>query len=144
MPKIISETLGYGDRINRERATNIKAAHAEEALLGMMLIYPEYAKKVKSGEVELGADDFVTDFNRRVFETMISDDGGTDIGILAQSFSFDEIARIEGMAEKRAELSDNGDAAFSGYVAALKSEKKPEGTDDIGATLAILEKKKQK
>ena len=142
VPKIISETLGYGDRINRERATNIKAAHAEEAILGMMLIYPEYAKKVKSGEVELSADDFVTDFNRRVFETMISDDGGTDIGILAQSFSFDEIARIEGMAEKRSELSDNGDAVFSDNVAALKSAKKPDGGDDIEAALAILKRKK--
>lgn len=142
VPKIISETLGYGDRINRERATNIKAAHAEEAILGMMLIYPEYAKKVKSGEVELKADDFVTDFNRRVFETMISDDGGTDIGILAQSFSFDEIARIEEMAEKRSELSDNGDAVFVDNVAALKSAKKPDGGDDIEAALAILKKKK--
>lgn len=142
MPKIISETLGYGDRINRERSSNIKAAHAEEAIIGMMLIYPEYAEKIRSGTIELKPDDFVTDFNRRVFEAMISDDGGTDIGMLAQSFSFDEIARIEGMAEKRAELSDNGDAVFSDNVAALKSEKKPDDSDDIGATLAILNRKK--
>ena len=144
MPKIISETLGYGDRINRERATNIKAAHAEEAIIGMMLIYPELAAKVKSGAVELEADDFVTDFNRRVFEAMISDEGGTDIGMLAQSFSVDELSRIEGMAEKRAELSENGDEVFLSNVAALKGEKKPESADDIEATLAILNKKKQK
>lgn len=141
VPKIISETLGYGDRINRERASNIKAAHAEEAIIGMMLIYPEYAEKIKAGTIELSPDDFVTDFNRRVFETMISDDGGTDIGMLAQSFSFDEIARIEGMAEKRAELSDNGDEVFRENAAALKNERKPASADDIEATLAILNRK---
>lgn len=143
VPKIISETLGYGDRINRERATNIKAAHAEEAIIGMMVVYPEYAEKIKAGKIGLSADDFVTDFNRRVFEAMISEDGGTDIGMLAQSFSFDEIARIEGMAEKRSELSDNSEAVFRDNVAALKNEKKPDGGDDIEATLAILNRKKQ-
>ena len=142
MPKIISETLGYGDRINRERASNIRAAHAEEAIIGMMLIYPEYAERIKAETIELVPDDFVTDFNRRVFEAMISDDGGTDIGMLAQSFSFDEIARIEGMAEKRAELSDNSEAVFRDNVTALKNEKKPDGADDIEATLAILNRKK--
>lgn len=60
-------SLGVGDRVNRDYAKNVKAAHAEETVLGLMLLFPEYTEQVRSGKTELTEDDFVTEFNRRVF-----------------------------------------------------------------------------
>lgn len=142
--RVLSETMGYGDRINRDRSANIKAAKAEEAILGIMLLYPETAAMVKSGRIDLKADDFVTEFNRRVFSAFISDDMGADIGLLAGAFSVEEIARIQSMAETRAALSDNGEDVMKENIAVLRREKDSGSADgdDISAAMALLKNKK--
>jgi len=142
IPKIISETLGYGDRINRERASNVKAARAEEAIIGILMLYPEHIDMIRSGKIGLSADDFVTEFNRRVFEAIMSPDCGADIGMLAQTFGVDEISRISSMSERRAELTDNGESVLIENVNALKNENNTQADDDISAALAIINKKK--
>ena len=142
--RVLSETLGYSDRINRDRSANIKAAKAEEAILGIMLLYPETVAMIKSGKIALCADDFVTEFNKRVFSALISDEGGADIGVLAGMFSVEEIARIQSMAETRAALSDNGERVLCESIDALRREKDREsiGGDDISAAMALLKNKK--
>lgn len=144
VPKIISKTAGYGDRINRERASNLKAARAEEAIIGMMLYRTELCEVVRSGRAGIAANDFQTEFNRRVFEAVMTREGGSDIGILAESFTVEEIARIESMIERRAELSDNGEKVFLENAAALKAEKNDAEDDDLSRAMAILGKKKKK
>ncbi|MBR0235916.1 MAG: DNA primase [Clostridia bacterium] len=138
---VISKTVGYGDRINRERAQNIKASRAEESIIGMMILYPELREAVVSGRVQIGPDDFLTEFNRRAFESVLK--RGSDIGLIAQDFTVEEIARIEDAVERRAELSDNGEAVLIDNVNALKGEKKA-ADDDLGAALEILKKKTKK
>lgn len=143
IPKIISDTLGYGDRINRERATNIKASRAEETIIGILLLYPEYVEKIKSGDIDLKAEDFITEFDRRVFEALISPDIGADIGMLGQTFGVDEISKISGMIERRAELTDNGENVLKENIEALRHEKNSMADDDISAVLAIIKNKKK-
>ena len=142
LPKIISETVGYGDRINRERASNVKASRAEEAIIGILMLYPENVEKIRSGKIALGADDFLTEFNRKVFEAIMSPDCGADIGMMAQTFGIDEISRISSMTERRAELRDNGEDVLIENVKALKNEKNSLADDDISAALAIIKNKK--
>lgn len=138
---VISKTVGYGDRINRERAQNIKASRAEESIIGMMILYPELREAVVDGRVQIAPDDFLTEFNRRAFESVLK--RGSDIGLIAQDFTVEEIARIEDAVERRAELSDNGEAVLIDNVNALKGEKKA-ADDDLGAALEILKKKTKK
>lgn len=142
IPRIISDTVGYRDRINRERASNVKAARAEEAIIGMIILYPEFKERVRTGAIKLESDDFITEFNRRVFDTIMSVDGGADMGMLAGLFSVDEMAIVQGMAERRAELSNNSESVFVDNIEALKKEKKPQSADAIEATLEILKRKK--
>jgi len=139
--KIISETLGYGDRINRERPLNIKAAKSEEAIIGIMLLFPELADKIKKGSIALSGENFKTEFNRRVFSSILGIEGKADIGMLGAEFSVDEIARIVEMTEKRAELNDNSEKVLMQNIEALKSQEKLPDGDDIAAALEILNRK---
>ncbi|MBQ1984681.1 MAG: DNA primase, partial [Clostridia bacterium] len=40
--KVVRQSAGFGDRINPDYAKNVAAAKAEEAVLGMLLLYPEH------------------------------------------------------------------------------------------------------
>ncbi|MBQ4602995.1 MAG: DNA primase [Clostridia bacterium] len=56
------------DKNNPERAKNLGAAKAEETLIASFLRNPDFYKKLKE---KISPDDFVTAFNRRVFECLI-------------------------------------------------------------------------
>ncbi|MBR5767941.1 MAG: DNA primase, partial [Clostridia bacterium] len=70
------------DRINPQRIGNLAAATAEEAILGILTIYPENIPAVTSGELKLRPEDFVTDFNRRIFREMVKYGSDFDIGLI--------------------------------------------------------------
>ncbi len=141
--KIVSDTLGYGDRINRDFVKNAKAARAEEAILGILMLHPELAGDIRSGKLPLSPSDFLTEFGRRVYETLLSCEGHFDIGTLGESFTLDEISRITGMQTKRAELT-NDTKVLADLVKTLKNEAPPEKTDDaLSDILSLIEKKKK-
>ena len=140
--------MGIGDKINPDAAKNIRATATEEALLGLLMIYDEYRADVISGKVELSADDFVTAFNRRVFEAVMAleGDGGFDFSLLGDSFNTDEISRIQSMIVKRRMLTENGVAVFRECVKTLKEQEKlssEESADDgIDSIMKLLQKKR--
>lgn len=129
------ETLRhYGDRINPDAMKTVRGAETEEQLLGILMLYPEYFSRPCGKEIS--ADDFVTDFNRRVFEQLvkISNSGDEfDISSLNEVFTPDEMGRIHSMYRKRKALSVNDEAALSLLHKSLKEEKKklssPKGQD---------------
>ena len=121
---IFRQTEGYGDRINPDKLKNVKAARAEEAILGMMLLGNEYIKKIKDKEIELSGDDFFTEFNKRVYIEIINlADGeiGFDEGLLARTFSVDEMGRIIKMKIDRSSLVNN-EEIFKECVMRLKQD----------------------
>lgn len=122
--KIESRALGVGDKINPERASRLKAASAEEAILGIMMLYPERRNEVFGGKTELSEEDFVTAFNKRVFLGLkkLHGEGLSDIGALGADFSEEEMGRIYEMQLKREGLDSSSDAVFSDNVSALKAE----------------------
>ncbi len=142
--RIVEKTAGIGDRINPDKMKYLRAASAEETVLGILLLFPERISALV-GAHELKEDDFVTAFNRRVFAylcTCIAEHAHFDMGYLGETFTDAEIGYITGMQAQRARLTDNGDAVFADAVHHLRSEgtriRQNEGSatdDDIRAIL---------
>lgn len=62
--RLFAELRDVNDRINPQRPQNLKAAKAEEDIISILLNYPDKIDKI---EKIVSDDDFITDFNRRVF-----------------------------------------------------------------------------
>ena len=120
-----NDAIGIGDRINTDGIKNIRAKGAEEAIIGLMLVYEEYRSAIVSGKVGLSASDFFSEFHSRAFSkiTELESDGGFDFSLLSEFFSIDEIGRLQGLISKRRELSENGMDVFRKCVDTLKEEK---------------------
>ena len=127
---------GVGDKINPERAENLKAAMAEEAILGILLLYPEKMARFAKEDSPLKESDFVTAFNRRIFVALqnMFAAGSIDISLLGAEFSNDEVSRIYQIQMKREGLTSNSDEALVDNIKALKSIK-ASASDDIAALI---------
>ena len=142
--------LALDDRVNPEAAGNIRAAAAEDTVLGLMLLYEEHRRAVREGAVSLTADDFVTAFNRRVFEEIMeleNSDGGFSTAVLGEQFDPDEMGRLAKLAQARRNLSENGQSVLKAAVRTLQDEKNAVTKDDAppeDSLERLLEKKRQK
>ena len=143
--KIVMSSLGVGDRVNRDYAKNVKAAHAEETVLGLMLLFPEYTEKVRNGKTELTVDDFVTEFNRRVFDRLLESGSEGGLGSFADEFSPEEISRMSSMLVARQELTDNSESVFEESINALKRavSESADKDGDIDSLMKLIESKKR-
>jgi len=140
--KIMMDAGGIGDRINPDYAKNVRAAAAEEAIISIILTYPELLKRVKDKTYDLLPGDFFTEFGKRVFEeTMKLYDGETDFdyGLLGSVFSTDEMGRITSIVLKRDKLSSNGEKELSDCIKVLKKEK---NRDSLSLDALLAEKRK--
>lgn len=143
--------LGIGDKINPEAAGNVRGAAAEDAIIGLLLLYGEHRRAVKEGTISLTGEDFITSFGRRAFQQIMAletEDGGYDFSLLGQFFTPDEMGRLAKLEQNRRALSENGTAVLRAAVDTLREEKQRQGgqdatpLEDIGRLLA--EKRKQK
>ena len=126
-----NKSLGIGDRVNPEHAQNPKAVAAEEAILGIMMLHPERAAKIRSGECDLSESDFVTGFNRRLFSSILklNEEGKNDVGMLGNEYTDAEMSRIYEIQVKRNGLDSASEEVFSDNVAALRKAKASQITD---------------
>ena len=115
---------GVGDRINPQRMTYLRAARAEEDLLSVLLAWPEKAGAIKAA---VPPEDFVTDFNRRVYLALLDQleqpTAAEPGAFLSQYFNPDEMGRIMGFVAS-CEALNADDAAVDRAVEILKEEKK--------------------
>ena len=138
------------NRVNRDAAKNIKANAAEEAILSLMLIFDNLRAEVASGKHELSADDFLTDFGRRVFIALCDterSESGFSKAMLGQHFNVDELGKLEELEQTRRKYTKNDSEALLTYIANLKEEKKnAENEGDFNYILqmkrAAMQKKK--
>ena len=137
-----------GDHVNRDAARYIKANAAEEAIIGMMLIFDELRREVVTGKIDLCADDFSTAFGRKVFEVISELEGGEygfSKAMLGVYFSVDEIGRLEQIEQSRRGYTKNDREVMLECVRNLKEEKKlSEKSDDIDFILQSKRDKTQK
>ena len=143
----------FGDRVNTDAAKNIRAGQAEEVLLGLILIYDEFRREAAEGRVPIRAEDFSTEFGRRVFEEICRlerSEYGFSKSLLPERFNADELGRIERMEIERRSLNRNDRDVFLAAIAAIKEEKaRASTTDDFAEELrrkqeAYREKQKNK
>ncbi len=141
-----NDAMGIGDRINVDGIKNIKARAAEEAVIGLMLMYDEFRSLVASKKVDVSVQDFFSEFHARVFEHIVEfeKNGEYDFSLLGQFFTPEEMGRLEGLEQKRRALSENGRDVFLGCVETIKSEKRlsSDATDSIDEIRLLLEKKR--
>ena len=154
MQEIIRKTSGFGDHVNRDTVKNVSAVSIEENLLGILLCYPEFIKRVKDGALDLTADDFYSEFNKRVFSSIMSRYDPTrafDFGVLAEDFDADEMGRITSMLVRRQQLSSNSEEVLRDLISRLKDETRLRALeasgskeDELRAIMDILQKKGRK
>ena len=117
----------YGDRVNPDAVKNVAANAAEEAILGMLLMYDEHREAVKNKKIEITADDFFTALGKKIFETIMelhNSEGGFSMAVMGENFSADEMGRIQKLLQMREALTDNGTKVLVSNVEALKNAKR--------------------
>lgn len=146
--KIKMDAMGIGDRTNPDAAKNIRANSAEEAIIGLLLMYDEYRDGVQKGKYVLEEEDFLSEFHSRVFAKIMElheTAGGFSFSLLGEFFTPDEMGRIHGLEQKRRALTQNGSEVFSECIRSLKDEKRSsDGDSGIDDIQRLLESKRQK
>ena len=124
----------YSNKVNPDAAKNLRASYAEETILGMMMIYPEYREGVLRGEYTLETDDFFTDFGRRAFNSImeLEANGGYIYALLGEYFNPDEMSALEDMQQRRRSLAENGTEVFKTSIDVLRHESQKEKVNASG------------
>lgn len=82
------------DKLNPQRKTYFAAAKAEEMLITLLMANPEFLRGV---DERISADDFVTDFNRRIYKSVtdrLREGKSAEISFLAGDLTDDEISAV--------------------------------------------------
>lgn len=88
------ELKGGYDRVNPERAGQLRAAKAEEMLIALLCKHPNLWQ---AAEKELKPEEFLTGFNRKVYQFILEEcraDQGGGMPVFAKAFDDKEMARI--------------------------------------------------
>ena len=130
--KKIQEAAGFGDKVNVDYAKAPSVATAEENVLGLMLLYPEYQKRVFEEKL-ISDEDFFTELNRRIFKFLmetyfLEENAPIDIN---EKFSPEEIGRITKMKLARMQLTDNGVEILNESIKSLKSAIKKKDAESV-------------
>lgn len=117
--RAVQNSAGYGDTVNTDKLRFSSEAPHEEAILGMLLLHPEFGKK--AAEL-LESEDFATAFNRKLWDLFKSDfAAGTEPFLTADGeLTPREIGAAEGYRASRASLGGNTEEAVLAHVNALK------------------------
>ncbi len=125
--------MGIRDKVNPEAAGNIQAAAAEEAIIGLLLLYGEHRKAVSTGQVPIGSESFVTAFHRRAFDCIMAleeTDGGFDFSLMGEYFSPEEMGRLARLEQNRRRLSENGTSVLRAAAETLSREREHRAAKD--------------
>lgn len=113
-------TLGFSDPVNRDYVRMPAVARAEEAIIGMVLSYPDLYLPILQGETPpITAESFLTEFNHRVFNDLLCTGNVQPDG---EQYTPDEVGRITRMKINRMQISDNGQQEFLNCCKKLKEE----------------------
>ncbi len=120
--ELIRMTAGISDRVNPDFAKRPRAARIEEDILCILLNHPEYST-LKCGDEPLKADDFFTEYGKRLFSFIFDahENETFSIGLLSSSFSHDEVSRAIGIMRMR-EGFPSDEESYKSYVNQLRRE----------------------
>ena len=142
--ELFRKSSGIGDRVNPSSAEFLKANKIEEAILGLIQLYPSHLKIVME---KMTVDNFVTPFCKKVFEKIkecYDSVGKFDIAFIQDAFNVDEISRITKMMAERQRLKTNGEDVLNDLISSLSKEKnEAEDSDSFDSILSAINKKKK-
>lgn len=99
MSQVIKQSEATQKRVNPEAATRVRAANAEEAVLGMVLLHPECFKTLSA---VLSPEDMVTPFNKALYTLLTQrQKEGKEIELtyLSEVYDNDEMAYLTKMVK---------------------------------------------
>ncbi|MGM9680640.1 MAG: DNA primase [Eubacteriales bacterium] len=107
--RLMRQSAGIGDRVNPDRMKNLRAASAEDAIFGILMIHPEYIGELRNQGLLPKEEDFVSSFGKKVYGLMLacSESGAFDESVLNADLTEDEIGRLNRLRIGRRDLSDN-------------------------------------
>lgn len=123
MSQVIRRSEETMKKANPEAAEHVRAASAEESLLGLLLLNPDYFGVVES---ELVPAEMATAFNRTLYERLLAryrTGAVIDLSVLAEEYEPEEMAYITGMlreSRERGTSLSKEDALY--YVGVIKKE----------------------
>ncbi len=97
LSQVLRRSEATTKKVNPDAARHVRAASAEESLLGLLLLHPDYIGEVSR---QLPPDSMVTPFNRGVYEALLArarQGALIDLSALAELYDPDEMAYISGM-----------------------------------------------
>lgn len=145
--KRIKETAaGFSDRINPDYIKAPAIAKNEENVLSLLLLYPDKRKMLFEDKL-LCAEDFYTEFNKRVFEMIESAyrAGEDSTEWINENFTPEEAGRIMRMKINRMALSSADNNVFRDSIDTLKrsvQKKEAANTNTFEGLDAILKRKR--
>ena len=140
--RLIAASQGIGDRVNTDFVKNPQAASAEEKILGIFLLHPEYLYEMKKKGQAPSADDFFSEFGKKVYRLMQDlEREYFDISALGSALSVEEIDRLQKLQMSRAKLANNKIELLYELLETLKHAKKK---SELSIEEIIRQKRNQK
>lgn len=142
--ELYRKSSGIGDRVNPGSAEFLKANKIEEAILGLIQLYPNHLKIAMD---KMKTEDFVTPFCKKVFEKIkecYEKTGKFDIAFIEDDFNVDEISRITKMMAERQRLNTNSEEILLDLISSLAKEKETSADGDTFDSILDAIKKKKK
>lgn len=115
------QMMGVQDKVNPEKSRNLRAARAEEALLGAMIDYPENSAYIIA---KLPPEKLITAFNRRVYMIIVGkmkDGKAISLTDLADSLSQSEMGLVAGYCARHAGIHA-GRQEVDSYICVILEE----------------------
>ncbi len=145
--KLQTRMSGRDDKINTEHSEKPRATKAEQNLIAFLINNPD---KLKIIESNIKSDDFVTDFNRKLFvyfSQRIKDEK-EPLTTLSLDFTSDEVGAIAGIISTYSQVAAT-DAALMEYINTIKEESSKPTREQIASASddeinAFLQKLKEK
>ncbi|MBQ9414490.1 MAG: DNA primase [Clostridia bacterium] len=109
LPQELKKERQETQRINPEALQYPEAAAAEEALIGLLLMHPDY---IEAAARELPAEDMLTSLNRKIYALLIERKQAgllVELSLLAVSFEDDQMAYITRIWNKAGTLGGSED-----------------------------------
>ena len=128
--KIKTQTAMPQDRLNPDAIKHKKEAKAEEIIICQLIRHPEDAVKIRE---TAPPEIFVTDFNKKVYEAILSKTDNTknfSLAFLSEVFSPDEVGKIHGIQAKNLDITINA-ASISACADVLKNHHPVKSAEEL-------------
>lgn len=133
-------TMGHGDSANPDSIKAPVIARNEEHVLGLLLIYPEYRKKVFDENL-LSEEDFVTELNLKIFiyirDAYLS--GDEKMSNINEMFAPEQVSRITRMKIERMQIGNNSVQVLLESIDTLRRSLEKKETEKVSTTDDLMQ-----